>query len=122
MGGIHILVDGIGVIPADIVSVLKTAATRAHATVVHTKCVTLPQPSCNPLSPPGGTAVALLDESHITLHWYDLADGTARVALDVFTCGSANTCVAVSYIMTQLNLTLMSYETVKRFAQIPSTQ
>ena len=35
-------------------------------------------------SPPGFTAVALLDESHVTAHCYST---TGQLAVDVFTCG-----------------------------------
>lgn len=119
--GVHIFTDGIGTIPADIVSVLRGAAFQAKATVVHAKHVPLPQPNCNPGTPPGGTAVALLDESHITIHWYDLPNGAARIALDVFTCGSSDTRAAAEYLIDHLQITTMSYQVVERFPQTPST-
>lgn len=66
---------------------LVRAAYAGGATVLASRRIDLPHPQLSKLgSPPGGTAWVGLDESHITLHWYD--DGaTVRFALDVFTCG-----------------------------------
>lgn len=66
---------------------LVRAAYAGGATVLASRRIDLPHPQLSkPGSPPGGTAWVGLDESHITIHWYD--DGaTVRFALDVFTCG-----------------------------------
>jgi len=52
-------------------------------------------------SPPGFTAVCLLDESHVSAHCY--AD-TGQIALDVFTCGSTDPRDVLAYIREEIDL------------------
>ncbi len=65
---------------------LKQIARDAGATSLDGRVIELPHPNSRPGSPPGGTAWIGLDESHITLHWYDDGDWV-RFALDAFACG-----------------------------------
>jgi len=94
MAAEHVLVDGwvpvaswraledVGVLTA-----LVAAALAGDATVLDGRVISLPDPKrSKPDSPPGGTAWVGLDESHVTLHWYDGED-RVRFALDAFTCG-----------------------------------
>ena len=67
------------------IDTLAKTATAHGVTVVHQKLVQLPQsPGA---SPPGFTAVCLLDESHATAHCYS---DRGWLALDVFTCGGTD--------------------------------
>lgn len=116
--GKHIFVDGIGTIPSDVAGTLAAAARAAGATVLHQKQIILPSEKSKPHSPPGGTAVVLLDESHISLHWYDRPDGTALVAIDAFTCGLANPEVAIDHLTSKLGLTTLHREAHIRFATV----
>jgi S-adenosylmethionine/arginine decarboxylase-like enzyme len=114
--GKHILVDGVGSIPSDVAGTLAKAARTAGATVLHQKQIILPCEKSKPHSPPGGTAVVLLDESHISLHWYDRDDGSALIAIDAFTCGTADPNLAIDYLLDHLTVTVLHRETRTRFA------
>ncbi|KAG5182568.1 S-adenosylmethionine decarboxylase [Tribonema minus] len=71
---------------AEAVMELVRAALREEGVrEVHHKAVVL---GTRGESPPGFTAVVLIDESHVTAHCY--AD-RGWLALDVFTCGGAST-------------------------------
>lgn len=65
---------------------LKQVARDAGATPLDGRVIELPHPYSRTGSPLGGTAWVGLDESHITLHWYDDGD-RVRFALDAFACG-----------------------------------
>lgn len=52
-------------------------------------------------SPPGFTAMVLLDESHCSAHSY--AD-LGLIALDVFTCGDTNPHLVLQYMQEELDL------------------
>jgi len=65
-------------------------------------------------SPPGFTAVVLLDESHCSAHTY-ADDGL--IALDVFTCGSTDPLRVLEYIREEVDLGDVSIRTVPRFAE-----
>lgn len=52
-------------------------------------------------SPPGFTAVVVLDESHCSAHCY--AD-TGQIALDVFTCGNTDPRKVLEYIREEIDL------------------
>jgi len=52
-------------------------------------------------SPPGCTAIVMLDESHCSVHTY--AD-FGLVAMDVFTCGSTNPQEIWEYVRSELGL------------------
>jgi len=63
-------------------------------------------------SPPGFTAVVLLDESHVSVHTY--AD-LGLLALDVFTCGSTNPLDVLKYLRSEIHLGDVSVRQVSRF-------
>lgn len=63
-------------------------------------------------SPPGFTAVVLLDESHCSAHTY--AD-LGLIAMDVFTCGNTNPKDVLRYIQDELDLGEVSITEVDRF-------
>jgi len=63
-------------------------------------------------SPPGFTAVVLLDESHCSAHTY--AD-LGLIALDVFTCGGTNPADVLKYLREELDLGEVSVRQVPRF-------
>lgn len=63
-------------------------------------------------SPPGFTAVALLDESHVSAHCY--AD-IGLIALDVFTCGNTDPRDVLAYIREEIDLGDVEIRQVGRF-------
>jgi S-adenosylmethionine decarboxylase len=63
-------------------------------------------------SPPGFTAIVMLDESHISCHAY--AD-TNQIAMDFFTCGKADPEAAWEYIKSKLALDRFSISIENRF-------
>ena len=63
-------------------------------------------------SPPGFTAMVLLDESHVSAHSY-ADDGL--VALDVFTCGETNPADLLRYLREELDLGDVRIREVARF-------
>lgn len=63
-------------------------------------------------SPPGFTAVVVLDESHCSAHTY--AD-SGLIALDVFTCGSTDPKDVLKYIREVIDLGDVSVRQVPRF-------
>ena len=63
-------------------------------------------------SPPGFTAVVVLDESHCSAHTY--AD-LGLIALDVFTCGTTEPADVLSYIQEVIDLGDVSVRTLPRF-------
>jgi S-adenosylmethionine decarboxylase len=72
-------------------------------------------------SPPGFTAMCLLDESHCSAHSY--AD-LGLIALDVFTCGATNPRDVLAYIREEVDLGDVEIREVKRFvvdAALPDT-
>jgi len=70
-------------------------------------------------SPPGFTAVVVLDESHCSCHTY--AD-LGLVALDVFTCGRTNPRDVLAYIREEIGLGDVSIRQVPRFILEPQTE
>jgi S-adenosylmethionine decarboxylase len=64
-------------------------------------------------SPPGFTAVVLLDESHCSAHTY--AD-LGLIAMDVFTCGNTNPRDVLRYIQEELDLGDVTITEVGRFS------
>ena len=64
-------------------------------------------------SPPGFTAVVLLDESHCSAHSY--AD-LGLIALDIFTCGGTNPLDVLGYLQQEVDLGDVSIRQVGRFA------
>jgi S-adenosylmethionine decarboxylase len=63
-------------------------------------------------SPPGFTAVVVLDESHCSAHCY--AD-LGMIALDVFTCGQTDPNDVLAYIREEIDLGDVSIRQVPRF-------
>lgn len=76
--------------------ILLQAARTAGARVVHTCCERFD----GSVSPPGFTAVVLLDESHISAHCYSTR---GLVAIDVFTCGDTDALAIVKLIQVGLS-------------------
>lgn len=70
-------------------------------------------------SPPGFTAVVVLDESHCSAHTY--AD-LGLIALDVFTCGKTDPEDVLSYIREEIELGDVSVRVVPRFVLDPQTE
>ncbi len=65
-------------------------------------------------SPPGFTAVVLLDESHCSAHTY-ADDGL--IAMDVFTCGSTDPLKVLECIREEVDLGDVFIRTMPRFAE-----
>lgn len=63
-------------------------------------------------SPPGFTAMVLLDESHCSAHSY--AD-LGLIALDVFTCGDTDPFMVLEYMREELDLGEVAVREVGRF-------
>lgn len=63
-------------------------------------------------SPPGFTAVVVLDESHCSAHTY--AD-LGLVALDVFTCGATDPARVLEYLREEIDLGDVTVRKVARF-------
>ncbi len=70
-------------------------------------------------SPPGFTAVVVLDESHCSCHTY--AD-LGLVALDVFTCGRTDPQNVLAYIREEIELGDVSIREMPRFILEPQTE
>lgn len=68
-------------------------------------------------SPPGFTAMVLLDESHCSAHSY--AD-LGLIALDVFTCGETDPYMVLQYMQEELDLGDVSVREFGRF-DVPAT-
>ena len=69
-------------------------------------------------SPPGFTAVVMLDESHCSAHTY--AD-LGLIALDVFTCGSTDPKDVLAFIREEIDLGEVTIRDVPRFSFDPET-
>lgn len=63
-------------------------------------------------SPPGFTAVVMLDESHCSAHTY--AD-LGLIAMDVFTCGTTDPAKVLEFIREEIDLGDVSIQFVHRF-------
>jgi S-adenosylmethionine decarboxylase len=70
-------------------------------------------------SPPGFTAVVVLDESHCSCHTY--AD-LGLVALDVFTCGRTNPRDVLDFIREEIELGDVVIRQMPRFVMDPQTE
>ncbi|MBI1319654.1 MAG: adenosylmethionine decarboxylase [Candidatus Hydrogenedens sp.] len=64
-------------------------------------------------SPPGFTAVVMLDESHCSAHTY--AD-LGLIAMDVFTCGNTDPAMVLYYIREELDLGDVTVQEAERFS------
>jgi S-adenosylmethionine decarboxylase len=70
-------------------------------------------------SPPGFTAVVVLDESHCSAHTY--AD-LGLVALDVFTCGGTDPNQVLAYLQEDIDLGSVFVRELPRFVSDPLTE
>jgi len=70
-------------------------------------------------SPPGFTAVIVLDESHCSAHTY--AD-LGLIALDVFTCGNTDPRDVLAYIREEIDLGEVTLREVARFPLTPAAE
>ena len=90
-----------------VLDAMARAAERAGATVVSQVRYKFGHDS-----PPGFTAVVLLDESHCSAHTY--AD-LGLIAMDVFTCGSTNPRDVLRYIQEEIDFGDVTVTEVDRF-------
>ncbi|MCB1182631.1 adenosylmethionine decarboxylase [bacterium] len=90
-----------------LLNAMADAATKAGATVVSQIRYKFGQDS-----PPGCTAVVMLDESHCSVHTY--ADA-GLVAMDVFTCGSTDPMDVWEHLRASLDLRNATIRMVGRF-------
>lgn len=111
--GQHLLIDCRDV-PRDLclddrllMETLAMAATQAGATVVSQIRYKFGDDS-----PPGCTAVVMLDESHCSVHTY--AD-EGLMAFDVFTCGSTNPREVWSIVREKLGIVSAEVREIPRF-------
>ena len=95
-----------------VLNAMARAAERAGATVVSQIRYKFGQDS-----PPGFTAVVMLDESHCSAHTY--AD-LGLIAMDVFTCGNTEPREVLRYIREEIDLGDVSVREEYRFAADPS--
>jgi len=70
-------------------------------------------------SPPGFTAVVVLDESHCSAHTY--AD-LGLIALDIFTCGKTDPRDVLAYIREEIDLGEVTVREVSRFPIDPESE
>lgn len=90
-----------------VLETIARAATRAGATVISQNRYRFWHDS-----PPGFTAVVLLDESHVTAHSY--AD-LGLLALDIFTCGDTDPMDILRYTRENIDLGKVSIRELTRF-------
>ena len=90
-----------------VLNAMARAAERAGATVVSQIRYKFGQDS-----PPGFTAVVMLDESHCSAHTY--AD-LGLIAMDVFTCGNTEPRDVLRYIQEEIDLGDVSVREEYRF-------
>ena len=111
--GKHLLIDCQNVaeeLCADdklMLDVMARAAEKAGATVISQMRYKFGHDS-----PPGFTAIVMLDESHCSVHTY--AD-LGLVALDIFTCGDTEPRDVLRYIQDELDLGDVSVRELPRF-------
>ncbi len=96
-----------------VLNAMARAAERAGATVVSQIRYKFGQDS-----PPGFTAVVMLDESHCSAHTY--AD-LGLIAMDVFTCGSTEPREVLRYIQEEIDLGDVHVREEYRFLDDSST-
>ena len=90
--------------------VMARAAARAGATVISQV-----RYQFGHNSPPGFTAVVVLDESHCSAHAY--AD-QGQIAMDVFTCGMTDPWQVLSFIREEIDLGDVSVRELPRFQTV----
>lgn len=94
-----------------ILDAMAHGARRAGATVISQIRYKFGQDS-----PPGFTAICMLDESHISAHTY--AD-LGLIAMDVFTCGRTDPKDVLKYIMEEVDLGDVQVTAMPRFVLEP---
>ncbi|MBN1295942.1 adenosylmethionine decarboxylase [bacterium] len=92
-----------------VLDVMARAATKAGSTVISQMRYKFGYDS-----PPGFTAIVMLDESHCSAHCY--AD-LGLMAMDVFTCGKTNPRDVLKYIREELDLGDVTVSEVERFTE-----
>ena len=97
-----------------VMDVMARAAERAGANVVSQIRYKFGQDS-----PPGFTAVVMLDESHCSAHTY--ADA-GLIAMDVFTCGSTDPELVLEYIREELDLGDVTVTIAPRFGVVAEVE
>jgi S-adenosylmethionine decarboxylase len=90
---------------------MAAAAERAGATVISSVRYKFGQDS-----PPGFTAIVMLDESHCSAHTY--AD-VGLIAMDIFTCGTTDPAEILREIRTQIDLGDVTVTRMARFVGNP---
>ncbi|MCL5269491.1 MAG: adenosylmethionine decarboxylase [bacterium] len=111
--GHHLLVDCRNVASelctndALILDVMARAARRAGANVISQIRYKFGQDS-----PPGFTAIVMLDESHCSAHTYA---ELGLIAMDIFTCGKTDPRLVLQYIRDEVDLGEVSIRDVPRF-------
>jgi len=87
-----------------VTQIMCNAANDAGATVVKS--------ICHEFDPPGITAVAILSESHISVHTWPIE---GYVAVDIFTCGrAANPQLAIKRLLDSFQPREHTFEEIKR--------
>ena len=111
--GHHLLIDCSGV-PRDLclddqrlLECMARCATAAGSTVVSQI-----RYKFGADSPPGCTAVVMLDESHCSVHTY--AD-LGLMAFDIFTCGSTDPCRVWELMQRELGIAQAEVRNIERF-------
>jgi S-adenosylmethionine decarboxylase len=116
--GQHLLIDCCGVPRAlclddrRLMETLAEAATIAGATVVSQIRYRFGDES-----PPGCTAVVMLDESHCSVHTYA---ELGLMAFDVFTCGQTNPHDVWAHVQRKLGIENVEIRDVARFTTVPT--
>jgi S-adenosylmethionine decarboxylase len=95
-----------------VMETMARAAERAGANVVSSIRYKFGQDS-----PPGFTAVVMLDESHCSAHTY--AD-LGLIAMDIFTCGNTDPSEVLRLIREEIDLGDVTVQSVSRFVQADS--
>lgn len=93
---------------------MASAARRAGATVVSQV-----RYHFGHNSPPGFTAVVVLDESHCSAHTY--AD-LGLIALDIFTCGNTQPAAILEFLRDEIDLGEVSTRMLPRFQTEPQLE
>ena len=111
--GTHLLVDcqrvtrDVCLDDAAMLDALAAAARRAGATVLAQNRYHFGHDS-----PPGFTAIVMLDESHCSAHAY--AD-EGQLAIDIFTCGSTSPWDVLRYLQQEVDLAEINVREFGRF-------
>jgi S-adenosylmethionine decarboxylase len=115
--GRHLLVDcrnvgrDVCLDDANFLEGMARAARRAGSTVISQIRYKFGQDS-----PPGFTAVVMLDESHCSAHTYA---ELGIIALDLFTCGRTDPNVVLKYLRDEIDLGEVMVREIPRFVLSP---